>query len=223
MVRRLTLAFSLLVFALAAAPVAAPAHPGGGPDDGRWDDWRPSHDDSSYADETEADDGAWFDDVQDSGDALPPPDAPAPDPDPQPAPASSGLNGVPYRTLILRYARQRGLDPAFVAAIVRAESSFNPRARSRVGARGLMQLMPATARGMGAPVAKLYDPETSIRFGTLYLTHVRAVVGRSTRLIAAGYNAGPGAVKSAGGVPPYAETQAYVRRVAAFHAAYRTR
>ncbi len=216
MVRRLTVVFSLLVLALAAAPVAA-AH-----DDARWDDWRPSHEDDSYTDETEGD-GAWFDDVEDSGDALPEPDTPAPDPDPQPAPPSSGLNGVPYRTLILRYAKQRGLDPAFVAAIVRAESSFNPRARSPVGARGLMQLMPATARGMGASVAKLYDPETSIRFGTLYLTHVRAVVGRSTRLIAAGYNAGPGAVKQYGGVPPYAETQAYVRRVAAFHAAYRTR
>jgi hypothetical protein len=132
-----------------------------------------------------------------------------------------GLRGVPYRALILQHARRRGLEPAFVAAIVRAESAFNRRAVSRVGARGLMQLMPATARGMGAKVSRLFDPATNIAYGTRYLQHVRAVVGRDPRRIAAGYNAGPGAVRRFGGIPPYAETRAYVRRVMAFRAAYR--
>lgn len=218
---------SALLVVLVPCAVAPSAH--GRHHDAWWEDWRPAPQDETYADEAglAGDDGAWFDDVQDSGDALPgappaPERAPAREPS-APAPAARGLPGLPYRSLILRHARAQRLDAAFVAAIIRAESGFNPRARSPVGARGLMQLMPATARGMGARVDRLYDPATSIRYGTRYLAHVRAVVGRSTKLIAAGYNAGPGAVRRFGGVPPYGETQAYVRRVAAFHAAYRGR
>lgn len=219
---------SALLVVLVLCAVAPSAH--ARHHDAWWEDWRPAPQDQTYADEEGLadEDGAWFDDVQDSGDAMPgdPPAAeraPAREPSGSPAPTARGLRGVPYRTLILRHARAQRLDAAFVAAIIRAESGFNPRARSPVGARGLMQLMPATARGMGAPVDRLYDPATSVRYGTRYLAHVRGVVGRSTKLIAAGYNAGPGAVRRFGGVPPYAETQAYVRRVAAFHAAYRGR
>lgn len=218
-----------VLVAATALPAAAPAswrhHDR---DEAWWDDWRPDPEDESYAEEQELgeDAGDWFDDVEESGDEMPVDEAPAEQParEQEPsAPSSQRLAGVPYRALIIKYARKRGLEAAFVAAIIRAESGFNPKARSPVGARGLMQLMPATARGMGAKVERLYAPETSIAYGTLYLTHVRAVVGRSTRLIAAGYNAGPGAVKRHGGVPPYAETQAYVRRVASFLAAYRRR
>lgn len=227
--RRLVFLCIVLAAAALGLPAIAPAHPGHD-QEAWWDEWRPAPEDETYADDAGLDadtgEGSWFDDVEESGDEIPAPPPPAAEPDTgsdAPSPASSGLRGVPYRSLILHYAKRRKLDAAFVAAIIRAESGFNPRARSPVGARGLMQLMPATARGMGASVGRLYDARTSIAYGTLYLTHVRAVVGRSTRLIAAGYNAGPGAVKRHGGVPPYAETQAYVRRVAAFHAAYRRR
>ena len=133
-----------------------------------------------------------------------------------------GLAAVPFAPLIVQYANAHGVEPALVAAVVRAESGFDPSARSRAGARGLMQLMPATARGMGVTdVRALDDPATNIAYGTLYLSALRASLGPSVRRIAAGYNAGPEAVRRHGGVPPYPETRAYVRRVVAYLKAYR--
>jgi len=102
---------------------------------------------------------------------------------------------------------------------VRQESNFNPTAGSPAGARGLTQLMPGTARGLG--VTDVTDPAQALEGGAKYLRQqLDAFGGDVTRALAA-YNAGPGAVQRFGGVPPYAETQNYVRKVQGFAAEYR--
>jgi soluble lytic murein transglycosylase-like protein len=177
--------------------------------------------------------GDWYDHLDDSGDdpaavALPvtpvTPARPVPSVPSVPAapatPPGTGLRGVPYRALILRYAARRGLEPALVAAVIQAESGFRPQVVSKVGARGLMQLMPATARAMGARVARLFDPETNIAAGTRYLATLKRAFSGNVRLVAAAYNAGPGAVRRYHGVPPFVETRAYVARVLAFRLRY---
>ncbi|NLB97213.1 MAG: lytic transglycosylase domain-containing protein [Armatimonadetes bacterium] len=110
-------------------------------------------------------------------------------------------------------AKEFGVDPALVRAVVRAESGFNPRALSRVGAMGLMQLMPATARALG--VTNAWDPVQNIRAGTRFLRSLLDQF-KNERLAIAAYNAGPGAVKRHGGIPPYRETQDYVKKVLSF-------
>jgi soluble lytic murein transglycosylase-like protein len=107
-------------------------------------------------------------------------------------------------------ARAAGLDPALVAAVATTESGGDPNARSAVGAQGLMQLMPATARSLG--VADPFDPVQNVRAGATYLRTLIDRFGNLRSAIAA-YNAGPGAVARFGGVPPYAETRVYVERV----------
>ena len=126
---------------------------------------------------------------------------------------------VPYGAEITAAAKKYGLDPALLAGLVKQESGFNPNAGSPAGARGLTQLMPATAAGLG--VTNVLDPAQSLEGGAKYLRQqLDAFGGDVTRALAA-YNAGPGAVKRYGGVPPYAETQNYVRAVQANAAAYR--
>jgi len=102
------------------------------------------------------------------------------------------------------------VDPALIEAIVQSESGFRVGATSGAGARGLMQLMPETARSLG--VADAYDPAQNVRGGTRYL---RGLLDRfrDVELAVAAYNAGPAAVERYGGVPPYSETQNYVRNV----------
>jgi soluble lytic murein transglycosylase-like protein len=114
--------------------------------------------------------------------------------------------------LIDASAAESNLDPALIEAIVQNESGFDSRATSAAGARGLMQLMPATAAGLG--VADAYDAAQNIRGGTRYF---RALLDRfgSVELAIAAYNAGPHAVERFGGVPPYAQTRDYVRSVLA--------
>jgi hypothetical protein len=120
-----------------------------------------------------------------------------------PAPAD------PYAALIARAARRHAVDPRLVHAVIRAESNFQPRARSRRGARGLMQLMPATLRQYA--VGNPYDAAANIDAGT---RHLRGLLDRFTLKDAlAAYNAGRGAVIRHGGVPPFAETEAYVARI----------
>jgi soluble lytic murein transglycosylase-like protein len=109
-------------------------------------------------------------------------------------------------------AQAAGIDPALIQAIISAESGFDSHATSRAGARGLMQLMPETAASLG--VADAYDPQQNVRGGTRYLRELLDRFG-TVELAVAAYNAGPAAVERFGGVPPYAETQAYVRNVMA--------
>jgi soluble lytic murein transglycosylase-like protein len=118
------------------------------------------------------------------------------------------------RAAIDRYVQANalasGVDPKLVEAIIASESGFDPNATSRTGARGLMQLMPRTAASLR--VVDSYDPEQNVRGGIRYL---RALLDRfgDVQLAVAAYNAGPGAVERYGGVPPYTETQNYVRSV----------
>ena len=108
-------------------------------------------------------------------------------------------------------ARRHGLDPALVLAVVAVESGFQPGAVSPKGAQGLMQLMPATARELG--VSDALDAEQNLDGGARYLRALLEQSGGDVRLALAAYNAGPGAVKRHGGVPPYRETRQYVEKV----------
>jgi len=123
--------------------------------------------------------------------------------------------------LIARAAGAAHVDPALVAAVARAESGFDPAATSACGARGVMQLMPATAQALG--VADPYDPAQNVRGGASYLRELLERFHGDVRLAVAAYDAGPGAVERYGGVPPYAETRAYVARVLAAYRAARER
>jgi len=137
--------------------------------------------------------------------------------------ASTGVSELPADTPfgaeITAAAKKHGIDPALLAGLVKQESGFDPNAGSPAGARGLTQLMPATAAGLG--VTDVLDPLQSLDGGAKYLRQqLDAFGGDVTRALAA-YNAGPGAVQRYGGVPPYAETQNYVRVVQANAAQYR--
>ena len=124
-----------------------------------------------------------------------------------------------FDSIIAREARAAGIDPALVKAVIHRESYFNPGAISSAGARGLMQLMPATARDMG--VRDVTDPEQNIRGGTRYLAMlVSRYHGDTTKALAA-YNAGMKNVDDHNGIPPFKETQEYVEAVNRHYGAYR--
>ncbi|MFK3649338.1 lytic transglycosylase domain-containing protein [Lysobacter enzymogenes] len=129
------------------------------------------------------------------------------------------LNTVAYAGEIAAAARQHGVEEAIVRAIIHAESAYNPNAMSRVGAQGLMQLMPGTARRFG--VGNAFDAGQNIQGGVQYLAWLLKRFNGDLTLAAAGYNAGEGAVDKYKGVPPYAETQRYVQRVAVLAQRYR--
>lgn len=121
------------------------------------------------------------------------------------------LRNDDYALEITQLAGQFQVDPALVRAIVHAESHFNPRAVSNKGAQGLMQLMPATQQQYG--VSNPYEPLQNLSAGIAHLADLLAAFDGSINLAAAAYNAGAGAVREYGGVPPYQETREYVRRV----------
>jgi soluble lytic murein transglycosylase-like protein len=129
------------------------------------------------------------------------------------------LNTTAYKDEIAQASRDYGVDEAVIRAIIHAESAFRPTALSRVGAQGLMQLMPATARRFG--VADSYNAAQNIQGGVQYLAWLLKRYGGDLKLAAAGYNAGEGAVDKYKGVPPYSETRRYVERVATLAERYR--
>ena len=136
------------------------------------------------------------------------------------APAAGGTGGAtPFAAEIEAAAARNGVDPALLKALIRQESNFDPNAVSPAGARGLTQLMPGTAAGLG--VANPSDPAQAIEGGAKYLRQQLDRFGGDVEKALAAYNAGPGAVAKFGGVPPYAETQNYVRKVMAYAEEYR--
>ncbi len=122
-----------------------------------------------------------------------------------------------YDELILEVAAQHGVEPGLVKAVIAAESNFRPHAVSRVGAQGLMQLMPATAADLG--VERPFGVVENIDGGVRYLRAMLDRFGDVARALAA-YNAGPGAVDRHRGIPPYPETRAYIKRVLEYHRRY---
>jgi soluble lytic murein transglycosylase-like protein len=134
--------------------------------------------------------------------------------------SAPGLSSeVPFKDLIESAARRHGVDPALLAALVKQESNFNPNAKSGVGAKGLTQLMDATARGLG--VTDSFDPAQSLEGGARFLGGLLKQFNSNESLALAAYNAGPGAVQKYGGVPPYEETQRYIPKVLGFATQYR--
>ena len=127
---------------------------------------------------------------------------------------SARLLSPPTRALaemIERWSAERDLDPRLVQAVVQAESGYNPHALSNKGAIGLMQLMPATAREL--TVEDPWDPDQNVGGGTAYLKRMLDFFSGDVQFAVAAYNAGPNAVLQHAGVPPFAETRAYVRKV----------
>jgi soluble lytic murein transglycosylase-like protein len=150
-------------------------------------------------------------------------------PEPEPAPAvaaaapaaplplafdeSQAVPEGPYGTQIYEAARRHKVNPQIVAAVIRAESAGNARAVSRKGARGLMQLMPATAKRFGVRSDRLFDPQQNLEAGVRYLKWLAEHFPGDLAKVLAAYNAGEGAVARYGGIPPYRETREYVRRI----------
>ncbi len=118
---------------------------------------------------------------------------------------------APYRDLIRAAATRHALAPELVESVIRVESNFEARAVSRKGARGLMQLMPATAARLG--VRNVFDVRQNVEGGVRHLRYLVDLYGGNLALALAAYNAGVEAVGRYGGIPPYAETRAYVQRV----------
>lgn len=119
----------------------------------------------------------------------------------------------PYGALIYEAARKHQVNPRLVAALIRQESAGNIRAVSHKGARGLMQLMPATAKRFGVRKEQLFDPQHNLEAGVQYLSWLVDQFPNDLAKILAAYNAGENAVARYGGVPPYRETRDYVRRI----------
>ncbi|GIF06072.1 transglycosylase SLT domain-containing protein [Actinoplanes siamensis] len=124
--------------------------------------------------------------------------------------AGGGLPGVPYADLFVKAGARYDVSPKLLAAVAKVESGYNPRAVSKAGAQGLMQLMPGTAKGLG--VTDAFDPEQAVN-GAAKMLRGLLKEFKSVPLALAAYNAGGGAVHRYGGIPPFSETQAYVPKV----------
>jgi soluble lytic murein transglycosylase-like protein len=128
---------------------------------------------------------------------------------PAPPVAAAATDEVPYGDIIDKVSKEQGVDAKLVRALIKVESAYHPRARSRKGAMGLMQLMPDTARQYA--VADPYEPASNIEAGIKYL---KSLLQRYPRELAlAAYNAGEAAVLKFRGMPPYPETRQYVSRI----------
>ena len=141
------------------------------------------------------------------------------DPEDTFTPVKVKLLDVPFANFIAESARVHGVAPELVASVIAVESNFNPNAVSWRSARGLMQLMPDTAKRLG--VTRIFDPQQNIEGGTRYLKELLVRYKGDLNLTLAAYNAGPDRVQQYRTVPPYRETRDYVRRVTEkFRAAY---
>jgi soluble lytic murein transglycosylase-like protein len=127
--------------------------------------------------------------------------------------ADRGIPESPYGDKIYEIASRYSLNPHLVAAMIHVESAFNPKARSRKGACGLMQLLPDTARRFGVGKREIFDPNKNLEAGVRYIKWLSDRFNGDPVRVLAAYNAGEGAVERHGGVPPYQETQNYVRRI----------
>jgi soluble lytic murein transglycosylase-like protein len=136
------------------------------------------------------------------------------------APTTPAAGAVPYQSLIEESCARYGVDPALLAGLIEQESHFDPTVGSPAGAQGLTELMPETAASLG--VTDPHDPAQSIDAGARLLSEKLAEFGGDTELALAAYNAGSGAVQQYGGIPPYPETQEYVKKVLGYAANYAT-
>ncbi len=128
------------------------------------------------------------------------------------------LEAGKYDDFIVSMGRKYHLDPPLIKAVIRAESAWNPRAISRAGAQGLMQLMPGTSKNLD--VDDPFDPGQNIEAGSRYLRLMLDKFNGDLIKALAAYNAGPGAVEKYGGVPPYRETRNYIKRVLRYYREY---
>lgn len=136
------------------------------------------------------------------------------EPIPQPAPevpAQAAANQPPFHEFVLAAASRYGVDAELISSVMEVESHFNPKAVSIKNARGLMQLLPETAARMG--VKDIFDPKENIEGGTRYLKELLQLYNNDLTLALAAYNAGPEKVQKYGNVPPYRETESYVKQV----------
>jgi soluble lytic murein transglycosylase-like protein len=126
-----------------------------------------------------------------------------------------------YKGIIRQASKRFGLDPSLIKAVIKAESDFDREAVSRVGAQGLMQLMPQTADAMA--VGDPFDPEENIFGGARYLSQLLKRFNNDKLLALAAYNAGPQAVETHKGVPPYSETRTFIKRVMSYYNSFRAK
>ena len=139
-------------------------------------------------------------------------------------PGTSSVSACPkkaerlFHSIIMQAANRNQVDPALVKAIIMAESSYNPRAISKKGAKGLMQLMPGTAKALG--VENSFDPEHNINAGVRYFKQLLNQFDGDMKLALAAYNAGSRKVRQYQGVPPYKVTQYYITKVYKYYQHY---
>ena len=125
--------------------------------------------------------------------------------------AQQQLDSASVRPYVQEAAAKYNVDPALIEAVIKQESAYNASAQSGVGAQGLMQLMPGTAKDLG--VSNAFDPRENVMGGAKYLSQLMTMFDGNLTKVLAGYNAGPGNVQKYGGVPPFKETQDYVEKV----------
>jgi soluble lytic murein transglycosylase-like protein len=135
------------------------------------------------------------------------------------APSFSLIDSKNFDYFISEFAKKYEIEFALIKAMIRAESGFNPNAISRKGAKGLMQLMPATALRMN--VSNVFNPKENIEGGVRYFKYLLSLFNNDLRLSLAAYNAGENVVAQLGTIPPYRETVDYVRKVLNFYQSYR--
>jgi soluble lytic murein transglycosylase-like protein len=138
---------------------------------------------------------------------------------PSPEPSFSPVDSKNFDSIISEFSKKYQIEFAIIKAMIRAESGFNPKAISRKGAKGLMQLMPETALRMN--VSNVFNPKDNIEGGVRYFKYLLSLFNNDLRLSLAAYNAGENIVSQLGTIPPYRETVDYVRKVLNYYRSYK--